>query len=383
MKSASASASRAARLCLALATAFLALSLVPFAPAAAARATEIGEPAATGGFLALSERVAGAAAGSASASTAGTASDAAAATSASAGSTVLGGSAAKSQVASIAVPQASMVFELRGQSPYEYPVFTFTLKAEKSSYPMPASASGSTMSCTLEGAGTVDFGSIDFTKAGVYTYKISQEAGKDPDWRYDTSVFHLKVVVSQGDDGLSAHQTLSKGSSSETVESASFTNVYSPASTAEAPKLGASDQAVIAPADPQGSSDADGQGAAGDEAEGTADGGAAQGGQQEAADGQDGSGGQDGDAQKEDGGTGRDSSDADASAGAPQPSDMRPEADTVDPVEAPAVKQGFEPGAENPLLTAVIVAVAVVVVGIGGTAGMTWLRTRRPEGENA
>ncbi len=132
-----------------------------------------------------------------------------------------------------------MVFKILGEAPFDYPVFTFSLKAGKAGYPMPADANGTVKTCTLQGAGSVDFGSVSIDKPGVYTYEISQESGADAAWSCDASVYELKIVVTQKDEGLSATKSLEKDG--EQQDEVLFTNSYRSAAQGAAQMPDASD----------------------------------------------------------------------------------------------------------------------------------------------
>lgn len=133
----------------------------------------------------------------------------------------------------VSVPRMSMNFELRGENPYDYPVFTFQFAAEKSGYPMPNGTDESNVTQTLEGAGSIDFGSISFSKAGVYVYEISQLPCDSPAWRYDETYYQFKVVAVERDSGLSITTSLTNLTTQEACDTALFTNIYCPSQAQE------------------------------------------------------------------------------------------------------------------------------------------------------
>ncbi len=146
------------------------------------------------------------------------------------------------QGAAVELPRASMVFKISGDSPFDYPVFTFSLKAQKTGCPMPADAGGTVKSCTLQGAGAVDFGSVSVEKPGVYTYTIFQEPAADAAWECDASVYELKIVVTQKDDGLQATKSLVKDGQQQ--DEAAFVNSYRPSAVAAQSAEGAGEAGV-------------------------------------------------------------------------------------------------------------------------------------------
>lgn len=263
----------------------------------------------------------------------------------------------------VELPRTSMVFKISGDSPFEYPVFTFSLKAEKAGYPMPADASGMVKTCTLQGAGAVDFGSISVEKPGVYTYTISQESVADAAWNCDTSVYELKIVVTQKDDGLSATKTLAKDGQQQ--DEAAFVNSYRlPASAAQpadaSEGTSAQDEATfqersveVGPLTLE-EEEALVEAEAKDDAQSM---------------------------QSRQSGQASDASDMESQSTATEPQ-MRPQpaADGLATGEHASARTPVQATSENdPTLVSVIVTAAVAVISIAGVAAATFLRTRKKE----
>ncbi len=103
--------------------------------------------------------------------------------------------------------------------------FTFTLEAVTEGAPMPADAS-----VTVTGAAEDSFGSIKFEKAGVYEYKVSENAkpasGYDA-YTFDEKSYTVKVTVTGTNGVLSAAVTVDD----EPGDTVTFTNEYKPDDT--------------------------------------------------------------------------------------------------------------------------------------------------------
>ena len=101
--------------------------------------------------------------------------------------------------------------------------FHFTMKAEDKTFPMPAeSVDGSK---TVEaGTGKVEFGKIEYEKAGTYTYKVTEDKEALANFTYDTTEYTVKAVVEKKAGVLTATMTITKGT--EEVNSIDFNNHY-------------------------------------------------------------------------------------------------------------------------------------------------------------
>lgn len=103
-------------------------------------------------------------------------------------------------------------------------VFSFSISAKDGrDIPMPE-----VTNVTVEGAGKASFGSMTFSKAGVYVYEITED---DLDSSYvgyskDNTVYTFTVTVTDNDSVLSAKTKLTKGNAE--VAAAEFVNDYTP-----------------------------------------------------------------------------------------------------------------------------------------------------------
>ena len=79
---------------------------------------------------------------------------------------------------------------------------------------------------TMTGSGENSFEELTFTKAGTYTFEISETKGNQPGYQYDDSTWTLTVTVVDENGVLKATPSYTKtGDKSDTQ--ASFTNTYS------------------------------------------------------------------------------------------------------------------------------------------------------------
>jgi pilin isopeptide linkage protein len=83
--------------------------------------------------------------------------------------------------------------------------FSYTLKADRSYYPMPERNS-----FALRNGESIDLGSIAYSQAGVYTYTLRQAKGSNPNISYDASVYTLTVEVKSVGGTLTASVSWAK-----------------------------------------------------------------------------------------------------------------------------------------------------------------------------
>ena len=112
--------------------------------------------------------------------------------------------------------------------PEEEETYTFELKANDASNPMPKAAGGaSSMTMSITGEGTKEFGEIAYTEPGVYAYTVTEVEGSNPDCEYDGSVYTLIATVTE-DSNYKLHvktEYLKDGSAIK-IANFLFTNVY-------------------------------------------------------------------------------------------------------------------------------------------------------------
>lgn len=130
---------------------------------------------------------------------------------------------------------------ISGDTPSSSSVFTFYLKADNTTYPMPEGSADGLKSIVINGAGSVDFGNITYTRAGTYTYTVYERTGSASGYTYDTTVYHMTVVITETNGKLSATRTITNASG--TVQTGLvFTNAYD---TPDGPKTGDESKAYL------------------------------------------------------------------------------------------------------------------------------------------
>jgi pilin isopeptide linkage protein len=138
------------------------------------------------------------------------------------------------------VPTVVKTISSTEEAPAE--TFTFTLEADPKhstlpsgmtgySMPMPSDAQGKqSMTKTVTGAGTFEFGQMTFSKAGTYVYKVSEVAGDAEGYIYDDTVYTVTYTVSEteGAEQLSCTRTIQKddGDPNSELDELDFTNTY-------------------------------------------------------------------------------------------------------------------------------------------------------------
>ena len=126
--------------------------------------------------------------------------------------------------------------KIEGPKPSSPDTFSFVLKRTDASFPMPAGSDGDTKTITVEGAGSSEFGDIEFTLPGTYTYTITETKGGAA-CTYDGSSYALTYEVTDDGQGkLQAKRSMTKtvdgtttavdlGAQGDAAGSV-FTNVY-------------------------------------------------------------------------------------------------------------------------------------------------------------
>jgi pilin isopeptide linkage protein len=112
--------------------------------------------------------------------------------------------------------------QLTGDTAAEDAAFTFTMTAEDKAAPMPSSDT-----VTITGAGTAEFGPITYDEVGEYKYTIRERDDQLPGYTYDTTVYHVTVLVASESSGaLRADVIVQKNADSSKSGSIIFSNEY-------------------------------------------------------------------------------------------------------------------------------------------------------------
>jgi pilin isopeptide linkage protein len=115
---------------------------------------------------------------------------------------------------------------ISGDTPSTSGTFVFYLKADDNAFPMPSGSTGGTAVLSITGAGTKDFGNITFTQTGTYTYAVYERKGSLGGYKYDSTIYTMKIVVTRDSGGnLVATRTITNAAG--TVQSGlTFVNEY-------------------------------------------------------------------------------------------------------------------------------------------------------------
>ena len=114
-----------------------------------------------------------------------------------------------------------------GENPAKDSTFRFTLTGTDNA-PMPKGSVDGEKTETITGEGQTDFGKITFTRAGTYTYKVTEKLGNEASYNYDSTEYTLTYKVTDVRGELKAEQSITTGGKS--ANAMVFTNEYAPAS---------------------------------------------------------------------------------------------------------------------------------------------------------
>ena len=117
--------------------------------------------------------------------------------------------------------------KIAGKNPAKDSTFRFTLTG-KDNAPMPEGSKDGRKTVKITGEGKADFGKINFTRAGTYTYKVAEENGNESSYNYDSTEYTLTYKVTDVRGTLKAEQSITAGGKS--ADAMVFTNKYAPAS---------------------------------------------------------------------------------------------------------------------------------------------------------
>ena len=117
--------------------------------------------------------------------------------------------------------------KITGGNPAKDSTFRFTLTGTDNA-PMPKGSVDGEKTETITGEGQTDFGKITFTRAGTYTYKVTEKLGNEASYNYDSTEYTLTYKVTDVRGELKAEQSITAGGKS--VNAMVFTNEYAPAS---------------------------------------------------------------------------------------------------------------------------------------------------------
>ena len=127
---------------------------------------------------------------------------------------------------------------------------TFTITGLDPGNPMPAD---NTLS--IAGSGNSYF-EISYVEPGTYTYEITEQAGNEPGWTYDSTTYKAEVFVQnneENEDALAASVFVYKDGSQEKSGGAAFENIAPTATPTPAPSSAPSTPSTGSPSSSAGS----------------------------------------------------------------------------------------------------------------------------------
>jgi len=110
-------------------------------------------------------------------------------------------------------------------NPGKNDVFTFVLKADNASYPMPSGSADGIKKIQIAGSGTSEFGTWSYTEAGTYGYTVYEENSSLSGYTYDANVYTITDVAKDENGQLRLNRTIKVGQQSATEFA--FVNSYS------------------------------------------------------------------------------------------------------------------------------------------------------------
>ena len=124
---------------------------------------------------------------------------------------------------------------ISGDTPTTDETFTFSLSAQPelstlpsgmTSMPMPGGVSEQTVTTTIVGSGSSEFGTFTFTAPGTYVYKIVEVDSGTANYEYDSSEYLVTYVVTESGWNLYSARTITKDGVVVTEAEYSFVNTY-------------------------------------------------------------------------------------------------------------------------------------------------------------
>lgn len=125
----------------------------------------------------------------------------------------------------LAVDDPPVVKKLVGDTPKSPATFTFVVKAENDTNPMPEGSTGNTKELNITGSGYKEIGKITFTEPGVYSYTVYEKDSGATGYTYDKTVYTITYTITEKDGELLVSRKITESNGKE-VDSPVFTNRY-------------------------------------------------------------------------------------------------------------------------------------------------------------
>ena len=87
--------------------------------------------------------------------------------------------------------------KIAGDKPAKKSTFDFVLESIDGA-PLPEGAKDGKLTASIEGEGTIEFGTIAYTKAGTYEYRCYEIDKGEDGYTYDKTVYTMRVAVTEG-----------------------------------------------------------------------------------------------------------------------------------------------------------------------------------------
>lgn len=107
--------------------------------------------------------------------------------------------------------------------------FTFEMVPLEEDFPMPKDAQDGKLSFTVDKEGVYSLGSIEYDTPGDYTYKVYQLNKNNSQYKYDNTVYIVKISVVNSEDlsELETHIVITKADNEEEkLDKLEFVNEY-------------------------------------------------------------------------------------------------------------------------------------------------------------
>lgn len=114
--------------------------------------------------------------------------------------------------------------KIAGDKPAKKSTFDFVLESIDGA-PLPEGAKDGKFTTSIEGEGTIEFGKIDYTKAGTYEYRCYEIDKGEDGYTYDKTVYTMRVAVTEGTKNFKVERAIVDKNGKE-HDSLTFVNTY-------------------------------------------------------------------------------------------------------------------------------------------------------------
>lgn len=114
--------------------------------------------------------------------------------------------------------------KIAGDKPAKKSTFEFVLESIDGA-PLPEGAKDGKLTTSIEGEGSIEFGKIDYTKAGTYEYRCYEIDKGEDGYTYDKTVYTMRVAVTEGTKDFKVERAIVDKNGKE-HDSLTFVNTY-------------------------------------------------------------------------------------------------------------------------------------------------------------